>query len=103
MIALEGHPLSTLRTSTVKIKGLKMMTGLAVGLFSLVQHPLRFQIIALFGLDLELKQIESYLRYLRAFINNNNRINNIATPCTCSSGSKFENFAGMTIAVIVLR
>ena len=66
MIALEGHPLSTLRTSTVKIKGLKMMTGLAVGLFSLVQHPLRFQIIALFGLDLELKQIESYLRYLRA-------------------------------------
>ena len=80
-----------------------MMTGLAVGLFSLVQHPLRFQIIALFGLDLELKQIESYLRYLRAFINNNNRINNIATPCTCSSGSKFENFAGMTIAVIVLR
>ena len=81
-----------------------MMTGLAVGLFSLVQHPLRFQIIALFGLDLELKQIESYLRYLRAkFINNNNRINNISTPCTCSSGGKFENFAGMTIAVIVLR
>ena len=82
-----------------------MMTGLAVGLFSLVQHPLRFQIIALFGLDLELKQIESYLRYLRAksFINNNNRINNIATPCTCSSGGKFENFARMTIAVIVLR
>ena len=79
------------------------MTGLAVGLFSLVQHPLRFQIIALFGLDLELKQIESYLRYLRAFINNNNRINNISTPCTCSSGGKFENFARMTIAVIVLR
>ena len=56
MIAPYGHQLSTLRTSTVKIKGLKMMTGLAVGLFSLVQHPLRFQIIALFGLDLELKK-----------------------------------------------
>ena len=43
-----------------------MMTGLAVGLFSLVQHPLRFQIIALFGLDLELKKIERYLKYLMA-------------------------------------
>ena len=46
-----------------------MMTGLAVGLFSLVQHPLRFQIIALFGLDLELKKtIEIYLKYKKAKI-----------------------------------
>ena len=58
MIAPWGHPLSTLRTSTVKIKGLKMMTGLTTGLFSLVQHPLRFQIIALIGLDLELEKMK---------------------------------------------
>ena len=35
-----------------------MMTGLAIGLFSLVQHPLHFQIIALFGLDLEFKKLK---------------------------------------------
>ena len=58
-----------------------MMTGLAVGLFSLVQHPLRFQIIALFGLDLELKKKWNILKIFKGkIINNNNIIDNISTP-----------------------